>query len=208
MLREIIHTPLFMEMLRDSLSAIDPDSGARRVRDLLWEDVGLALTLADALPALINNITGALAELARQALGAFPPPLLARLADRIATEIDMQRLRDLAQALRSFWDKAPELRVAARATLSGPGAVCAGRGLNTLVKVIDEAQRRNPALISEIVTRVTAQIDRQALSRVMLSCSLAVLDQRPRLTPFILRLLGARIKGALVSHTRLTRRNP
>ncbi|MDI6830716.1 MAG: hypothetical protein QME88_05205 [Actinomycetota bacterium] len=88
-LRELIRTPRFKETVIILLNSIDPPSARRLVRTLFWQDPGLLLSIMGSLPALINVVSEALAEVACQ-MKTMPPPLLQDFLDRVVAGIDGQ----------------------------------------------------------------------------------------------------------------------
>ncbi|MHA1570120.1 MAG: hypothetical protein ACTSXZ_11680, partial [Alphaproteobacteria bacterium] len=93
-LREVLRTPAFRDIIKLNLAATKPEAARELVRTLIWEDPNLSLSLAAASPQTINALVEALLELGRQ-LGRFPPDLTDQYVRQIAAEVDGERLREL-----------------------------------------------------------------------------------------------------------------
>lgn len=139
--REIIRTPAFREIIKLNLAAIDPDSARETVRTLLREDVNFSLGLMGTSPRMINYLAEAVLEFGRQ-LGGFPPEMRGAFLTDVLAEIDGERLRQVPRVWAPILEDAlladPALRERARSVLC--------EGLNGLVhaaaavlRSIDEA---------------------------------------------------------------------
>ena len=85
--RELIRTPKFKEGVIILLNSIDPPAARRLVRTLFWQDPGLLMSTMGSLPALVNVVSEALAEVANQ-MGTMPPLLLRDFLNRVFAGID------------------------------------------------------------------------------------------------------------------------
>jgi len=93
-IREIIRTPVFLEMIKAGVHQRDPDSARQMVQTLLWEDASLSLGLMGASPAVMNYMIEALLELGRQ-LNQFPEPILSEFLSQMSGDVSSERLREL-----------------------------------------------------------------------------------------------------------------
>ncbi len=100
-LRELIRTPKFKETVVILLNSIDPPSARRLVRTLFWQDPGLLLSIMGSLPALINVVSEALAEVASQ-MNTMPPPLLQDFLNQVVAGIDGAAAGEAAGGLVSM----------------------------------------------------------------------------------------------------------
>jgi len=86
-LRELIRTPKFKEVVMVLLNSIDPPSARALVRTFMWGDPGLLMSIMGSLPQMINTGSEALAELAAQ-MNTMPPLLLQDFLNRVFAGID------------------------------------------------------------------------------------------------------------------------
>jgi hypothetical protein len=93
-LREVLRTPPFREVLRLHRSELQRGGGRALVQTLLQEDPEVWLGLVSATPSLVNTITESLTELGRE-LAALPPGLVDGYLEEVVREIDRGTLRDL-----------------------------------------------------------------------------------------------------------------
>jgi len=86
-LREIIRTPAFREIIKLHAVGGDPEKAAQMTRTLIWEDVNFSMSLIGALPEKVNYIIASIVELGKQ-LSTFPPELLDDFLSHLIDGID------------------------------------------------------------------------------------------------------------------------
>ena len=74
--KALLNKPGFKANLATLLNHIDPGSVPDLVRTLIWEDVGVALSVADAIPKVVNACIKAAEETVTQINDHFPPEFL------------------------------------------------------------------------------------------------------------------------------------
>jgi hypothetical protein len=117
--RVLLNKPGFKANLALLLNHIDPDSVPDLVRTLIWEDVGVALSLADAVPKIANALIKAAEEAVTQVNDHFPPEFLREVIRIILAEIDFVALmnvqagfnRIMAEVAPLFTPEAPDTGV-------------------------------------------------------------------------------------------------
>ena len=112
-LREVLRSPFFKEILKLHLTDIDPNTARDAIKVLMWEDVDFALSLFDASPQVLNSVLGAVLELGIQ-LQNFSPELLRSYVNHMSGEIDTDSFREIPSVYSSlietlFWEN-PELK--------------------------------------------------------------------------------------------------
>lgn len=141
-LREIIRTPVFMEIIKTNIAEVDPESAREMVRALLWQDVNLSLSLLGASPAMVNYLVEALLELGRQ-LNTFPEPLLQEFMLQMSDDLTTGRLGDFPEVYGPLLEKAlfsnPEIRARVAGGLCGGVNACV-RGINRILNGILESE--------------------------------------------------------------------
>jgi hypothetical protein len=100
-LRQLIRTPKFRDVLVMLLNSIDPPGARELVRVLFWEDAGLFLAIVGAVPALVNAGCELVAEAAAQ-LNSMPTPLLQEFMGRVVEGIDGAAAGEAAGGLVSM----------------------------------------------------------------------------------------------------------
>jgi len=112
-LREIIRTPAFREILKLHVDSIDPASAGEMVRTLIQEDPNLSLSLMAASPRMVNYMVEALLEVGRQA-GGFPPELMDEFVQQVSQEIDTNAMLRLPEVYKPLLERVsaanPEMR--------------------------------------------------------------------------------------------------
>ncbi|MEA3222906.1 MAG: hypothetical protein U9P49_07060 [Thermodesulfobacteriota bacterium] len=198
-LKEILRTPLFKDIIRDYLSNIDPKNGTSMIKTLIWEDPEVILSIMGSIPAIINWVIGALSEMGKQIAGAFPPQLLKVFIVNIGGDIDKEGFKEglnaYAKLLKGILDASPELRVAIVDGIRGPGAKAIGSGINSASRYINKIYQENPELIGEIISGVVSNIDKKEFSDASNTLVGAVLDQRPPFVSWGLRMVGGRVRA-------------
>lgn len=101
MLKELIRTPRFKEVVTILLNSIDPPAARGLVRTLFWEDPVLFMSIFGALPAFANAAIEAAAEAAGQ-LRMLPAPLLEDFIERLAEGVDGATVGEAAGVLVSL----------------------------------------------------------------------------------------------------------
>ncbi len=92
--REVLRTPPFREILRLHGGELQRGGGRELVRALLQEDPQVWLGLVSTTPRLVDTVTESLVELGRE-LSAMPPGLVDAYLEEVVREIDEGTLRDL-----------------------------------------------------------------------------------------------------------------
>jgi len=102
LLASLLAQPEVKESLRLALADIDPDSGSRLVRTFMGADPEVGLTVAGAVPGLVNLVLKALLELVVTIRRSFPAPLLAGFVDSLLKDVNTQDLARLADEIRAL----------------------------------------------------------------------------------------------------------
>ncbi len=103
-LQEILRTPWIKQLLQIIVRDVDAATAAELVRNILWEDSGLSLSLMGALPRFVNWLEEFLLELGRQ-IDSFPPMLLRNFLGRMGQELDTDRLAEMGRVYASILRK-------------------------------------------------------------------------------------------------------
>ena len=112
-LREIIRTPAFQEIIKTNMTELDPDEAGHLVRTAFWEDLNLSLSLMGTSPVVVNYLIEAFLELGRQ-LNQFPAGLLNEFISNITSDMDNDALTEIPEVYGQLLEKvlleSPELR--------------------------------------------------------------------------------------------------
>ncbi|MHB8781652.1 MAG: hypothetical protein ACYC55_09760 [Candidatus Geothermincolia bacterium] len=125
-IREMIKTPGFKEMVNMHLREINPDNARELVKVLLWEDTGFSLGALGSMPGLANWVVALLTELGLQ-LEKFPTLMLKNFLTELGRDFDTESAAQLPAAYaplidRLVWDDPEVVNHAVKAT----GALIAG----------------------------------------------------------------------------------
>jgi len=181
-LRELIDTPAFREIVKLHLTESDPAAVREWVRVMLRADPEFSLGLAARGPALINalaEVVLALGEQARQ----MPPEMLNEYFAQLADEIDHEKLADAGRTLGALLPHllpgvchvaGQSLRTAAKSyadlsdqerqeltdkfvqSLDGEQF---GRTVNAISTALQITRRQNPDLIKQAESELAAAVD-------------------------------------------------
>jgi len=96
-LKELLKKPGFKENVRTVLQNIDPDSGRRLIRTLMWQDPEFFLGLLGAVPALANTLVQCVDELFIQLNEKFSPQLLHDFLKALVLALDRKTLENIVR---------------------------------------------------------------------------------------------------------------
>jgi hypothetical protein len=96
-LKELLKKPGFKDNVRTVLQNIDPDSGRRLVRTLMWQDTEFFLGTLGAVPAIVNAVAQGVDELLVQLNDKFPPQLLHDFIKSIVLSLDKATLENIVR---------------------------------------------------------------------------------------------------------------
>ncbi|HPV50307.1 MAG TPA: hypothetical protein PLB14_11405 [Smithellaceae bacterium] len=96
-LKELLKKPGFKENIRTVLQNIDPDSGRRLVRTLMWQDPEFFLGVLGAVPAVANTLIQCVDELLIQLNEKFSPQLLHDFMKSIVLSLDKDTLENIVR---------------------------------------------------------------------------------------------------------------
>ncbi len=123
LVRELLRTPGFKELLLIHLRDVNPENAAELVRAFLWEDVAFSMSVLGASPSLVNWVVELLLELGKQ-LNNFTLDILRDFIARMGKDLDTERLKELPSAYAPLVNQLLlEDREALDALIAGIGAV-------------------------------------------------------------------------------------
>lgn len=121
-LRELIRTPVFMEIVKSDLANIDPKRARGLIESLLWTDPNLSLSMVGVIPDLFNYLVECILTLGKE-LGKFTPEMLGAFLDSLGERIDTDRLKEIpavyGSLLRGISEADPDMISALSSTLMG-----------------------------------------------------------------------------------------
>lgn len=92
--REVVRTPVFMEIIKTNMPDYDPESARQMVRTLLWQDVDLSLGLLVQAPSMVNYMVEGILELGRQ-MNKFPEGMLAEFVTQMLEDTETGLLTEI-----------------------------------------------------------------------------------------------------------------
>jgi hypothetical protein len=102
--RELIRTPAFKELLLIHLRGINPENARELVKAALWEDVAFSMSIMGASPGLINSLAEALVELGVQ-LNNFTEDILKDFMVQLGRDIDVETIKSIPAAYAPMANK-------------------------------------------------------------------------------------------------------
>jgi len=169
--RQVLRTPAFREILHLHLSEVGRGEARAVVRALLREDPEVGLGVASVTPRLIDTVTESLVELGRE-VANMPPALLDAYVDQVVRDLDAGTLREaivvwapilaraLPGALNAMFDtvagaaaalgslEPPDREAALRRLLSGADGERMAAAINGLAALGIQVVRDHPTLVA------------------------------------------------------------
>lgn len=186
-LKELINTPFLQEILRDTIVEMNPTHGPEVVRTLMWENIGMVLSLLDAVPQLANYLIGAISELFVQVDEKFPPTVLLELSRCTTEDIDTARLQAGRAAAAHIIQGLMQA-----AGVNVPAAI--GKGITNLARSVNTLNAQDPDYIPGLTAAIMENIDRGEFSEMVNTILNAVLNQHPPLGSWARNLVAVRVK--------------
>jgi hypothetical protein len=197
-LKQILKTPVYKDILRANLNEIRKETGSSLVKDLVREDPEVFLSITSALPAFINALTAAAGELAVQLGNMYPPETLKSYLISLAEDIDREAISDCSAAwsklISSLWEASLDVRLQAKNTILTSGSKVTAGAINTAARSLNTLVRDDPNTLSTFVTEVFRKVDKSEIREATLSLSEAFLDQKWHLVSWALQLTRRRIR--------------
>ncbi|OFW69487.1 MAG: hypothetical protein A2V52_01555 [Actinobacteria bacterium RBG_19FT_COMBO_54_7] len=97
LVRELIRTPGFKELLLLHLRDINPENARELIRTVLWEDIAFSMSIIGASPKLVNWLVEALIELGVQ-LNNFTLDILRDFLSKMGQDLDTSAIESLPSA--------------------------------------------------------------------------------------------------------------
>jgi hypothetical protein len=200
-MKALMRSPLFKDILRTNLNEMDPNSGSSLVKTLMGEDPEAFFGLISSLPTFINNLIKASTELAIQLKDKYPPEMLKLFLMSLAEDIDKDAARQCGKAwmelLSSLWGASPELRHAAAGFILSSGPKIKAEAINSLARFVNAVTHNNPQTFSTFIASVLRNINGPEISKATLTLTGAFLDQKWHLTSWVWQLIKGRIRKRL-----------
>ena len=171
LLREIIRTPAFVEVIKTNLGTFDQESARELVRTLMHEDVELSVGIAATIPQVLNYLAAALAEFGRQ-LDNLPEGIGDQYLEEFTLGIDSARFREIADVYRPLLERIDFKRTMISAF---------GKTVNALAEAINSTASRNPYFLRDALTDVDGKQVFRAVLAVAGSAFLCLLSRSMRL---------------------------
>jgi len=143
-IREIMRTPAFLEIVKTNMGGWDPEGARLAVRTLLWEDPEFALSLAGIAPELVNYLVEAVLELGRQ-MNTFPAPLLDAFVDQLTEAVDIDSARQVPEVYGPLLEKV-DIQRRLRPAI--------GAAVNLVSRTINRAAEKNPYFVRDACAAV------------------------------------------------------
>jgi len=198
LVRELIRTPGFQQLLLLHLRDINPDNASELVKAALWEDVAFAMSVLGASPKLVNWLAEALIELGVQ-LNNFTTDILHDFLVQIGRDLDVERLKEVPGAYAPLInDLLLEDRAALDGFIAGLGSIA-----ESMMSAGEDAWRKiwNTADFGKIRVGITEHLEERRaglqgevglINPVAISNMLGVI---PSLTNLILRALARTLEA-------------
>lgn len=196
-LKALLRSTLVKDLIRINMNSRHPDSGRNTVKTLMGEDPEVVFGITGSLPVVVNNMTGALTELASQ-LSRLPPELVKSFMASLADDIDRDAARECGKAwanlASSMLQASPELKTLVIQTILAEGPRINANAINAFSRFVNSITRDDPEAFSRFVSRVTENVDGKELSKAAAAMTNAFLDQKLQLGSWLWKLVRGRMK--------------
>lgn len=200
-IRELMRTPVFKDILRENLKAVHSMDGRTLIRALMEEDPEVFLGLTATIPSLANAFLGSLAELGERIDNQFSPGVLTAFMESLAGEIDVEAARRCGAAWKnivsSLWEASPEFRMEIMRLALTAGPKVMADGINSLAQGVNSLERERPGTISSFMADMFSRLDRPGISNGTKTLAGAFLDQKWHLCSWLFGLALNRIQKRL-----------
>ncbi len=183
-LKEVLRTPAFVELIKTNAFECDPENAREFVRTLLFEDVALALGFVASLPSYLNYMAEAAVEMGRS-MSSLPAPLLNDFAERFLQDVDSGKIAELPEAYGPVIEAAlssDEMRMRAADAVQG---------------AVNAALKTSVALWSELEGAPGDRVgmDARALGQLV-TLGARAFNRRVAADPYVLRDVMRNVDGA------------
>jgi len=197
-LKQILKTPVYKDILRVNLNEMNPDSGSSLVKTLVREDPDVFLSLISTLPTFINTLINAAGELAVQLGNMYPPETLKSFLMSLAEDIDKKAISECSAAwsklFSSLWQASSDVRLEAKKTILASGPKVIASSLNTAARSLNSLVRDDPNALNTFVSEVFSDADTDEIRQATLSLAEAFLDRKWHLASWAWELMLKRIR--------------
>lgn len=197
-LREVLGTPVFKDILRTNLNHVNPSSGSDLVKTLMGQDPEVFLALVSTLPAIVNALTRACLELGVQLQDKFPAELLKSYLEALYRDLDTKDLKECGKVwgglVSSLWEASSELRAGATRSILTAGPKVVADAVNGLARSVNAFNRGNPGAVSIFLASVLKDLDREEVRQATHSLAGAFLDQKWHVASWAWGLARSRVK--------------
>lgn len=180
LIQEIIATPFIKEMLREMLNSARASSASELIKNVMWQDMDLFLSLIASSPLIVNSLVNALSEVGSQLDEKFEPKMLKEYMGGVLDGIDtasFSRMLETYGRIVSKLMKRDDVRESVMKIIRETIASSLGKGVNTTLKAINKAQDYEPAFISGTIDSFTAGIDNKEAGRALMGIINPALDR-------------------------------
>jgi hypothetical protein len=196
-LKALLRSTLVKDLIRINMNSRHPDSGRNTVKTLMGEDPEVVFGITGSLPVVVNNMTGALTELASQ-LNRLPPELVKSFMASLADDIDRDAARECGKAwanlASSMMQASPELKALVVQTILAKGPRINANAINAFSRFVNGLTRDDPEVLGRFVSQVTENVDGKELSKAAAAMTNAFLDRKLHLGSWLWKLVRGRMK--------------
>lgn len=193
-LRQILKTPVYKDILRDNLNTMNPDTGSRLVKTMADEDPEVILSLLSSVPVSLNALINALNEISALLRKNYSPRMIASFINSLAEDIDTSAVKQCMHSWSSLLSSYKDIDQDARLNISSAGYKLTASLLNACAHRINTLIRKNPEGLSSFISEVFSNIDRKEVRQATHALAEALLDQKWHLASWLWELARKRIK--------------
>ena len=193
-IRKILGTPVFKEVLRSHLKGIDTSKTPDMIKTIMWQDVEVFLGILGALPPVINKWVATTGEAGKQISNKFTPQLLKGYMKSLLKDIDTKSLKACGSIYKDLTRKFLEYSPEITSGIADALAKSVAKGIDSFSYMVNSKAQQDPKFLDRFMTEVSKYIDKQALRDASLTVTDAMLDHRPHIASLAGKVMVGRIR--------------
>lgn len=177
-LEELLATPVFKDILRESIDVEPPRHRAAHVERILFRDIDAMLNLASSIPSLFNRLVYVLTEVGAQLSDKSTPALTTSVLESFVDDVDTDAVRRCWEVWSTqtadVLDRSPETREKLEGAAVALLSHCIATVINELCRHV--AYPKTTSFSSKLIAETRKRIDWVSLESAWLHAADSLLD--------------------------------
>lgn len=198
-LEELLGTPVFKDILRESVDSVQPRQRSEHVERLLFRDIDATVNLASSIPSLFNRLVVDLTEVGVQLNDKSTPALTTSVLESFVDDVDRSALKRCWEVwstqATTVIERSPETREKLEGMFVTLLSHCIATFVNELGRQV--AHPKPSSFPSKLLAETRRRIDSDVLERAWMSAMDALIDGHFDVVGKVRRLVKYRLsRGA------------